>query len=57
MSLKAKIKILLRTKTIVLINLKLKKQSQKRIINNLLKKISFMDLGVQIKSTFMEDRQ
>ena len=56
MSQKIKLKIRFKTKKTVLINLKVKKESRKRTINHLPKKISFMDLRVPIKNTFMEDR-
>lgn len=57
MSLKIKLKILFKTKKTVPTNLKVKKESRKKTTNHLPKKISFMDLLVPIKNTFMEDRQ
>lgn len=57
MSQKIKLKIRFKTKKTILTNLKVRKESRKKTINLLLKKISFMDLRVTLKNTFMEDRR
>lgn len=55
MSKKVKIKILFKINKIVLINLTLNKKNQKKV-TNYQKRIGYMNLKVQKKSIFMENR-